>query len=79
MLACCHALKLTKSDAVLAIAQTAVNVLEFLTLVFCQTYLDKQDRPRSDCFYRSSLIRVFPVCCFDKYFADSSPENQHFI
>ena len=35
-----------------------VNVLKFQTLVACQKGLDKQCRPRSDCFWRSSLIRV---------------------
>ena len=33
--------------------------------------LDKQVRPRSDCFWRSSLIRVFPVCYSDKHFVNS--------
>ena len=36
-------------------------------------------RPRSDCFSRSSLIRVFPVCYSDKHFVNFSPGNQHFI
>ena len=40
---------------------------------------DKQCRPRSNCFWRSSLIRVFPVCYSDKHFANSSPEKQHII
>ena len=48
-------------------------------LVVCQTSLDKQCRPRSDCFWRSSLIRVFPVCYSDSIFMNSCPENQHFI
>ena len=38
-------------------------------LVACHKGLDKQRRPKSDCFRRSSLIRVFPVCYSDKYFA----------
>ena len=54
-----------------------VKVLKFSTLV-CQKGLDKQFRPRSDC-WRSSLIRVFPVCYSDKHFWNSRPENQHFI
>ena len=52
-----------------------VNVLKFQTLVACQKGLDKQCRPRSDCF----LIRVFPACYSDKHFINSSvlsPENQ---
>ena len=40
---------------------------------------DKQGRLRSDCFWRSSLIRVFPVCYSNKQFVDSSPHYQHFI
>ena len=39
--------------------------------------LDKQCKPRSD--WRSSLIRVFPVCYSDKHFMNSSPDNQNFI
>ena len=41
--------------------------------------LAKQGRLRSDCFWRSSLIRVLSVCYFDKHFVNSSPENQQFI
>ena len=37
---------------------TMVNVLKFRTLYACQKGLDKQGRPRSDCFWRSSLIRI---------------------
>ena len=37
--------------------QTTVNVLKFQMLVTCQKGLDKQCRPRSDCFWRSSLFR----------------------
>ena len=56
-----------------------VNVLKFWTLVACQKSLDNQGRPRSDCFWRSSLIRVFPVCYSGRHFVNSSPENQHFM
>ena len=49
-----------------------VNVLKFWTLVTCYKGPDKQCRPRSDCFWTSSLIRVFPV-------VHSSLDNQHFI
>ena len=31
------------------------------------------------CFFRSSLIRVSLVCYSDECFANSSPDNQHFI
>ena len=34
-----------------------VNVLKFPSLNTCQKGLDKQGRPRSDCFWWSSLIR----------------------
>ena len=44
-----------------------------------QKDIDKQCRPRSDCFWRSSLIRVFPVCYSDKHFVTSSLEKQDFI
>ena len=56
-----------------------VNVLKFRTLVAFQKGLDEQRRPRSDCFRRSSLIRVNPVCYSNKHFVNSRPENQHFI
>ena len=64
--------------------------LKLWKLVFCQNSLDKQCRPRSDCFKRSSLIRVFPVCYLTNkadpdqaafsLFAikNSSPDNQLF-
>ena len=55
-----------------------VNVQKFQTGVGCQKSLDKQCRPRSDCFFRSSLIRVFPVCHSHKYFVNFSPDNQPF-
>ena len=56
-----------------------VNVKKFGTQVACQKCLDKQCRPRSDCFWRSSLIRVCTVCYSDKHFVNSSPDNKHFI
>ena len=40
---------------------------------------DKQCKPRSDCFWRSSLIWVFSVWYSDKRFVNSTPENQQFI
>ena len=52
---------------------------KILNTIVCQKSLDKQCRPRSDCFFRSSLIRVFPVCYSDEHFWISNPENQHFI
>ena len=55
-----------------------VNILKFWTVVACHKNLDKQGRPRSDCFFRSSLIRFFPVFYVDKYFVSSSPDNPHF-
>ena len=41
--------------------------------------LKKQCRPRSDCFWRSNLISVFPVCYFGVHFVNSGIESQHFI
>ena len=52
-----------------------VNVLKLRTVVACHKSLDKQGRPRSDCF--CSLIRVFPVCFSDKHFVSSSPDNDN--
>ena len=40
--------------------------------------LHKQHRPLSDCFLRSSLIGVLPVCYSDVNFVDFSTENQHY-
>ena len=54
--------------------QIIVIVLKFRTLAASQRGLDKQGRPRSDCFFRSSLIRVFPVCYSDKHTVNSSPD-----
>ena len=47
-----------------------VNVLKVPTLVAFQKCQGKQHRPRSDCFWRSSLIRVFLVCYSDKHFGN---------
>ena len=52
-----------------------VSVIDLL--LACQKGLDKQYIPRSDCFFRSTLIRVFPVCYSDKHFLNSHPDNQH--
>ena len=49
--------------------------LKFLTLVAHQKGLNKQCRPRSDYFWRST----FSVCYSDKYFVNSSHDNQNFI
>ena len=56
-----------------------VNVLKFRTLVGFKNGLDKQSRPGSDCFFRSSLIWVFHNCYSDMHFVNSSPDNQHFM
>ena len=45
-------------------------------LVAGQKDVDRQCRPRSNCF---CLIRVFPVCYSENYFVNSSPRNQHYI
>ena len=59
-----------------------VYILKFWKLVPCQKGIDKQCRAKSDCFFncfwRSSLIRVFPVCYCDKHFVNFSLENRHF-
>ena len=31
------------------------------------------------CFFSSSLIRIFPVCYYDKHFVNSNPVNHYFI
>ena len=41
--------------------------------------LVKQYRPRSDCFWRLSLIRVFPVCYSEKHFVNSNSDIQHLV
>ena len=39
--------------------------------------LDKQHRPRIDCFCKSSLINVFPVCYSDKHVMNFNPVLEH--
>ena len=56
-----------------------VDDLKFLTIVACQKGLDKQSSPRSDCFWRSSLITDSSVCYSAKHFLNFSPNNQYFI
>ena len=56
-----------------------VNVLKFWTQVASQKGLDKQCRPWSDYFFRSSLIRVFHVCYSDKHFVNFSHDNPQFL
>ena len=51
----------------------------YAILVACWKGIDKQCRPRSDCFWRSSLIRVFHVCYSDNHYVNFSLDNQHFI
>ena len=41
---------------------TSLSLLVGTTVGVCQKCQDKQCRPRSKCFWRSSLIRVFPLC-----------------
>ena len=48
--------------------------LKFQTLISCKQGLNKQPGPKSDCFiWRSSLIRVFPVCYSDRHFCELQP------
>ena len=56
-----------------------VSLLKFWTLVVCRNGLDKQHKPRSNCFWRRSLIMVFPVCYSDKHFVNFSLDNKLFI
>ena len=60
-------------------ADSTVNVLKFRTLATCRKRPRQIGRPRSDCFWRSSLIRVFSICYSDKKFVNSSPEIKNFI
>ena len=53
-------------------------ILKLPTAVASKKGLDKQCRPRSDCFWRSNLIRVFPVYKSKKLFVNSSLDNPHF-
>ena len=55
-------------------------ILKKLTIAACQNGLDKQGNTRSDCFWRSSLILVFPACYSDKHCErhSHSPGNQIF-
>ena len=55
-----------------------VNVLKFCRLVACLNSLFKQCRPRSDCFWRSSLIRVVPVCYSQHLFCKFQPWKRTF-
>ena len=66
-----------ENDFLVILSVCMVNVLKFLTLVACLKDLDKQSRQNG--FFRSSLIRVFPVCYSDKHLVNSSPDNQQFI
>ena len=48
------------------ICETTLNFLKFLTVVTCHKSIDKQGRPRSDCFGRGSLIRAFPFAILER-------------
>ena len=63
----------------LAMAASMVDVWIFFNTSYLPKRLDKQHRPRSDCFCRSSLIRVFPVCYSDNRLVNFSPDNQQLI
>ena len=58
---------------------STIDAVKFWTIIACYKDLDKQHRPRSDCFWRSSLIRVFPVWYPDQRFVNSNLDNQHFM
>ena len=57
-----------------------VSVLKLQQIVACQKK-DQTNRAdtRLDCFFRSGMIRIFPVSYSYKHFMNSSPDNQHFI
>ena len=59
---------------ILEYTQAKLEFEMYMSVVACHKSLDKHSRPRSDCFFRSSLISVFPVCCF----VNSSPDNKTF-
>ena len=58
-----------------------VNVLRFQTLVACQfgQSIKHTAQTQISCFWRNSLIRVFPVCYSDKNFCEFQPDYQHFL
>ena len=53
----------------------AVKVPNVQTLVTWQKSSGNQCRPRSDCSFRSSPIRVFTVCYSDKRFCESKTQQ----
>ena len=57
-----------------------VDVLKFQTLVACQKVIDKQHRPRSDCFLVKQSDQGLPCLLFSHAFCEFSPDfYQHFI
>ena len=52
------------------------GMIKFRTLGACQKRPRQTVQSQVTCF-QSSLIRVFLVCCSDKHFVNSSPENKH--
>ena len=55
-----------------------VHVLKFCTPRFLTKWLWKQCRPRSDCSWRSSVIRVSTVCHSTKYLKKQLHKNKIF-
>ena len=53
---------LSLSFSVLTAKLLGVQIFTVMILIFGQIGLGKHCRPRSDCSWRSSLIRVFTVC-----------------
>ena len=54
-----------------------VNILKFHTPKVWQNVTCKQCRPRSDCSWRSSLIRVYTDCHSTKYFKKQLHKKQN--
>ena len=44
-----------------------------------RSLVDYQKGKDNQCTPRSSLIRLFLIYCYDKYFVNFSPDNQHYI
>ena len=57
--------------------QNMVKVLKFCTPKFLIKWLVQKCSPRSDCSFRSSLIRVYTVCHINMYFKKQLHKKQN--